>query len=158
MKRFSFRLQRVLRLRCLEREEAQRVLAQRNQELMNEQGRLNWLEQEFLRNEVTANTILPVQNLILIGDYARRLRASIEHQIQQVAAAQQRVEEARTAYLEKAKEAKGLEMLREKRLTEHRQELLKEDERFLDELSVQRAHHSRREKHDGTPEEKDTES
>jgi len=139
MKRFSFRLQRVLEIRERFRDERRQELVQRNFERDHEQRVLEDLDQEFLRSKVREGGTYSASELVLMGDYSRRLEQEIEQQRVRVVAAEQAAEEARERYIEASREAKALEKLKDKRRVEYQEQVLKEEGNQLDELAVQRA-------------------
>jgi len=139
MKRFSFRLQRVLDLREQIRDELRQELVRRNQELDHEQHVLADLEAEFLRVMIQEGGTYSASELVMFGDYRLRLKVRIEEQQGRAAVAVQEADEAKARYVEASREAKALEMLRQKRKAEHDEQALKEEGAQLDELAVQRA-------------------
>jgi flagellar export protein FliJ len=78
-------------------------------------------------------------DLVMFGDYRVRLKSAIEEQRERVIAAQKVANEALERYVEASKEAKALEMLRQRREAEYTQGILKEEGAQLDEVAVQRA-------------------
>ncbi len=139
MKRFNFRLQRVLEIRERFRDELRQELVQRNFELDRERGVLEDLDQEFLRSKVKEGGTYSAGELVLVGDYSTRLHEQIEQQRVRVAEAQRAAEEARERYIEASKEAQALEKLREKRRQEYVEQTRKDEGAQLDEFAVQRA-------------------
>jgi flagellar FliJ protein len=139
MKRFNFRLQRVLEIRERFRDERRQELVQRNFERDHERRVLEDLDQEFLRSKVREGGTYSASEVVLMGDYSRRLACEIEQQHVRVAAADQAAEEARERYIEASREAQALEKLKEKRRNEYQEQILKEEGNQLDELAVQRA-------------------
>lgn len=139
MKRFSFRLQRVLDLREQIRDELRQELVRRNQERDHEVHVLEDLEAEYLRIMIREGGTYSAGDLVMFGDYRERLKSGIEEQRERVIAAQKIAAEALERYVEASKEAKALEMLRQRREAEYTQGILKEEGAQLDEVAVQRA-------------------
>jgi flagellar FliJ protein len=139
MKRFNFRLQRVLDIRERFRDEMRQELVQKNFERDQEQRTLEDLDHEFLRSKVADGGTYSAGELVLVGAYSLRLKEAIEEQRLRVAAAEKAAEEARERYIEASKEAQALEKLKEKRHQEYVEETLKEEGNQLDEFAVLRA-------------------
>jgi flagellar FliJ protein len=139
MKRFTFRLQRILDIREQIRDEARQELGRRNARLAQEQGVLAGLEAELLRLSSSADGIVTAGELLLTGAYALRVQKMIEQQVVKVEEARQAVVEAQERYIQANKDARALEMLKDKKRAEYDQEMLKEEISQLDEVAVQRA-------------------
>ena len=138
MRRFSFRLQRVLDIREQFRDELRQELVRKNHERDEELQVLARLEQESLKIKIEEGGTYSASELVMFGAYSVRLKQLMEQQQQRVAAAIKQVEEVKERYIEASKEAKALEMLRQKRREEYTEQQLKEDGRQLDELAIQR--------------------
>ena len=139
MKRFKFRLQRILDIREQIRDEARQELGRRNAVLAHEQSVLRGLEAELLRLNAGENGIVTASELLLTGAYAQRIQKLIEQQALKVEEARKAVVEAQERYIQANKDAKALEMLKEKRRAEYDHEVLKEEINQLDEIATQRA-------------------
>lgn len=138
MKRFQFRLERVLKVRERIRDDARQELVQRNLERDREVSVLEGLEAEYRRITVKEGGTYSAGELVLLGTYCEKIKKDIDHQREVVAAAIALAEQARELYLEASRNAKALEILKEKRLQEHNELALKEDGQELDELAIQR--------------------
>ena len=97
------------------------------------------LEDELRRLQVTQDGIVTASELVLTGAYALRVQQLIEGQLVKVEEARLAVFEARERYIQANKDAKALEMLKDKKREEYQQELLKEEINQLDEVASQRA-------------------
>jgi flagellar FliJ protein len=139
MKRFKFRLQRILDIREQIRDEARQELGRRNAVLAHEQSVLWGLEAELLRLNAGENGIVTASELLLTGAYAQRIQKLIEQQALKVEEARKAVVEAQERYIQANKDAKALEMLKDKRRAEYDHEVLKEEINQLDEVATQRA-------------------
>jgi len=139
MKRFRFRLQRILDIREQIRDELRQELVRKNLARDHELRVLAELEEESLRVMIQEGGTYSASELVMFGDYRLRLKVRIEEQQGRVAVAVQEADEAKARYVEASKEAKALEMLRQKRKAEHDEQALKEEGAQLDELAVQRA-------------------
>ena len=138
MKKFRFRLERVLQYRELVKRDRKRELAAKTMQLQTEQERLNELGLAWEANGIPSGPI-PAEMLQLVERYSMWLKAAIEKQQKTVAEAKQAVEEARNAYIEAAKESEALKTLKTKKREEYLEYYYKEEGKFLDEISVQRA-------------------
>lgn len=153
MRRFRFRLQKVLELREQIRDEARQELGRRNAELLSEQSRLRELEEEFQRCQLALDGIVRASEISIRGAYSLRLKQLIEAAVERVALARKRVAEAQERYLEANRDARAMEMLRDKKRAEYDQELLREETAQLDEVATQRVSRMlREEKEDGRKE------
>ena len=138
MKKFCFRLERVLQYRELVKRDRKRELAAKTNQLLMEQERLTDLGRAWEANEV-ASGFVTVEMLQLVERYSMWLKAEVERQIKVVEEATKQVEEARNAYIEAAKESEALQTLKSKKYEEYLENYYKEEGKFLDEISVQRA-------------------
>ena len=120
------------------RDELRQELVRKNHERDDELQVLARLEQESLQIKIEEGGTYSASELVMFGDYSVRLKQLMEQQQQRVAAAIKQVEEVKERYIEASKEAKALEMLRQKRREEYTEQQLKEDGRQLDELAIQR--------------------
>ncbi len=137
-KKFKFRLEKVLQFRDMVKTERMRDLMEANRNLTIEQNKLAELDQAFLRNLIAGNSDHRTQDIELIGKYSERLSLEIQHQKERIIEAEKSVETARQAYVLAAQEAESISKLKEQKQSEYQEYLLKEDEKFLDELATQR--------------------
>jgi len=138
MKRFRFRLERVLKLREQIRDEARQELVRRNSERDHELSVLAYLEGEYRRSRITEGGTYSASELLLVGSYAESLKTRIDHQKEVVANAVRAADEAKDRYVEASRRARALEMLKERKEREHAEASLKEEGEQLDELAIQR--------------------
>ena len=144
MRRFKYRLERVLHYRQVVKDEKKNELYRRNMLLQEAEQQLEWLEQAALRNKLSEQGVIPPSLLSLSGLYAARLEREIVDQKLAVIEADQAVEEARQEYIEAAKEAEALVLLKQKRFNEYLDYVNKEEGKQLDELAVQKGNKSKR--------------
>lgn len=137
MKRFRFRLQRILELREQIRDEARQELVRKNAERDHEISVLTYLEDEFERNSLVEGGTYSASEVVARGDYGERLSVAIAHQKPVVAKAIEAAQVAQDRYIEVSKEAKAMEMLKDKKLQEFKEQILKEEGTLLDELAIQ---------------------
>lgn len=139
MKRFRFRLQRVLDIREQIRDELRQELALRNQELQQQLNVLAYLDAEFERSRIQGDGIVSASELEMTGAYSARVQQLIVEQRGVVEQAKVAVEEARERFIQANKDAKAIDMLKDKKKAQYTEEVLKEEMNQLDELAVQRA-------------------
>ncbi|MFN8388998.1 MAG: flagellar export protein FliJ [Bdellovibrionota bacterium] len=138
MKKFKFRLQRVLEYRHQLTKEKERLLALRNAELREAEDTLQMILSEQDRSTGFEEGILSMAELSLMGDYQQALQSALVKQRLLVLQATDAVDEAREAYREKAIEEESLEKLRERKVDEFKEERRKNERKELDSLVVQR--------------------
>lgn len=138
MKKFKFRLEKVLQYRNMIREEKRRALAIRNQELAAARVRLDDLEASAAANKIAGDAIMNVEELYLKGAYSERLKDEIIAQRLTIIEAEKMAEEARQEYITASRDAEALEKLKGQKLAEYQEYVFKEDEKFLDELTTQK--------------------
>jgi len=120
MKRFNFRLQKILRLRKF-REEQCKI------ELEQALGVLNMIENEIKatavkRHNAAAQRFTDLNQAGKWDNYILRLDQETERLMERAAQAQIVVEEKRAKYLEASKALKALEKIKEKKQKEYRKE------------------------------------
>jgi flagellar FliJ protein len=139
MKRFRFRLQRILQLREQIRDEARQELVLKNAERDHQISVLTHLEQEFERIGLSEGGTYSANDLVAIGDYGERLTNAIDKQKVVVAEAVRAAQVAQERYIEASKEARAMEMLRDKKLEEFKEQVQREEGALLDEIAIQRS-------------------
>lgn len=143
MKRFRFRLQRVLDAKETEERQRQRDLGFAQAELTRQQAALLDLEQQLAEEEAVQREM--VKRPVRAGDalmqhrWHRELRSRIRMQAEQVQKAAEKVEEARRILVEASKERRVLERLKERRLDEYRKAELTQMQNHLDDVGSRRS-------------------
>jgi flagellar export protein FliJ len=138
MKKFRFRLERVLQYRQALKLEKQKDLLREQMMLQQQIDQLLHMEQQLSSIGIEDGQIVLAQDVKVLAEYADRLRAQIESQKLAIEQARIRVEKAREAYNQAAMDAEALEKLKAKKSDAYQIEILKDEESFLDELSVMR--------------------
>lgn len=138
MKKFRFRLERVLDFRNSEKKEKERELAERNYELQTSEERLDQIVEAQDREKIEPGSVMTMAELALAGRYQTYLRLLLEKQRDLVKEAAVAVEEAKDAYLKKAVETETLETLKSRKKEEFNLEKKKAAKKELDEMVVQR--------------------
>jgi len=136
MKRFSFKLQKILRLRKF-REEQCKI------ELEQALSVLNMIENEIKANAVkrhnaVAQRFTDINEIGTWDNYILRLDQETERLMEKAAQAQIVVEEKRAKYLEASKALKALEKLKEKRIKEYRKKTADLQMAEVDDLTAAR--------------------
>jgi flagellar export protein FliJ len=137
MKKFKFRLERVLAYRGAQKDEKKRELLLKNKRVGDIQAELNQLESLVLENKIDASDVFLSQFIHLSGDYALRLRTEIAEQKIKLEKALEEAKEALQSYLEASREEKKLVTLKERRLKEYKTMCQNEEAKQLDELNIQ---------------------
>jgi flagellar FliJ protein len=137
MRRFRFRLQRILDIRVQIRDEARQELVRCNAERDQQAAILRALEDEFNTLGLKEGGTYSASELVAVGAYSERLTNAIKRQQEVLAAAMRVAQEALERYIEASREAKAIEMLKEKRLHEYTAESLREEGKLLDEIGGQ---------------------
>jgi len=138
VKKFKYRLERVLDFRESERKDRELILAVKNSELHSAEGRLDQIVQMQDSATLPENTELSMAELTLQRQFQMGLREMLERQRVMILEAAEAVEMARDAYLEKAVEAETLQTHKDKKKAEHQEERKHSERRAADEMTVQR--------------------
>ena len=138
MKKFNFRLQRVLDFRHSEKKECEQELAQRNYELQTAESTLEYFIEEQDRTLTVAEEPLTMGELLLADDYRARLKEAIESQRLLILDAAKQVDKAREAYVSKAVETEALETLKSRKSEEHEIEQKRKERKDVNEIVIQR--------------------
>lgn len=137
MRRFRFRLQRIMELREQIRDEARQELVRANAKRDHEVSVLTYLEQEFEAISLREGGTYSADELLTLGAYGERLTNAIEKQKVVVAEAIQEAEAAHDRYIQASKDAKAIELLKDKKVQEFKEQVLREEGALLDELAIQ---------------------
>lgn len=142
MKRFSFRLQRVLDVKNVMEDLRKRELRTANFHLQEETGKLSHLHQQHGSCQQTLKRQFeqPVSSraILIIYQYLQYMGKSIDQQKQQVDKAQKKVQSC-TEHLHQAyKEKKILEQYKDKCQEDYRQEFEREEIAQIDEIVTSR--------------------
>ena len=142
MQRFQFKLQRLLDYRKIREDQAQAEFVKATRVFLHEQGRLQKLKlvlgETMQGLEAEQNKPSSPYMLKLYQDYIDIVREGVRLQTAKVTAADQARQNALKAFEEAARSRKAVESLREKRLEQYQEEVMREEQSFLDELAGQR--------------------
>lgn len=142
MKRFNFKLQKLLDYRKIREEQAQADFAKATRVFLLEKEKLRRLEQTlaetfdlFKQEQGKPSSMMMLK---MFQDYIDRTREGIRLQAVQVAAAADRRQRCLRIFEEASRRRKVVESLREKKLEQYNAELLQQEQAFLDDLAGQR--------------------
>ena len=142
MQKFRFKLQRLLDFRKIREEQAEAEFAKATRVFLHEKELLRQLETKladaFSRLKLEQEKSSSLLTLKLFQDYIDTTREGIKLQAVKVAAAADRRQQCLRKLEEAARKRKGVESLKEKKLQQYHEEVLQEEQAFLDELSGQR--------------------
>jgi len=145
VKEFAFSLEKVLRLRKHNEDEAKIELGRAIAVLSELESSIAALAQE--RARAAASQFNPENSAATMQQYMFylvRLDTTKEQLLKEAAMAELKVEEAREAFIEASRERKVLDKLKEKREKEHRKEMLAQEAKALDDVGRSSAHKSLR--------------
>jgi flagellar export protein FliJ len=138
MKKFQFRLERILHYRDLVRDEKKKVLVEKRIALQNAEERLLKLQHSRDTNHPPEQA-QAVEMFVLGAFYGSGIINRIERQHQVIENCQQEVDAAYQEYLIAVQEAEALRRLKERRLEEYKEECAREEQQNIDETVTQRA-------------------
>lgn len=137
---YKFNLQPLLNHRRYQEEVLQKELAQSRNRLTAEQNKLRRLKEKKREYSQTLQHRQKekgtVSDLILYLRYLDRLSTELEHQRQQVVAAEKDLKNKRNNLIEIMKKRKILEKLKQKRSEIYQQQILKNERKFMDEVAA----------------------
>jgi len=140
MKKFSYSLESVLRVKRQMEEGTKLQLSQAIRRLRKEEEYLRQLilrqihyrekKEQYARHGVEAPT------LMLYDTYLRKLGEMIEERKERVASANRRVEELREELVKIMRDCETLEKLRDKKYREYKKEMTRTEQKVMDELAA----------------------
>ncbi|MCC6933482.1 MAG: flagellar export protein FliJ [Deltaproteobacteria bacterium] len=138
MKKFNFRLNKVLDYRLTLKKESERELAQRNMRLRELEDELKQIVKAQDSTEINSQANMTMAEFSLVEGYLEYLQEKLVAQRELVAQATEAVEEARINYIEKAKESAVLEKLKKKKFEAYREETRRVERKDMNDLTTQR--------------------
>jgi flagellar FliJ protein len=141
MKSFKFRLEALLKFRKMQEEQAQILFWQATNQFRIEKEELAKLEENVLQNmNLLRNfqqNLLSIETFKSFHHYFDKMKKEIQQQNESV----KRADESRQECLKNLEEAvkghKVVEKFREKKIQDYQAELLKEEQKILDEIGLQ---------------------
>lgn len=134
MKKFKFSLEKVLSLREFEENQAQIELAKAISVVTELNNKLKFIAKERVKNNDARSNSTDLSYLMSIENYIEGLDYQKEILLEELTQAELILEEKRQIMIEAMKKRKALEKLKEKQLQEYKKEILKEEEKVLDEI------------------------
>lgn len=134
MKKFSFKLEKVLELREFEEEQAKIELGKAiaETERINEELRL--IAEKRVQNSKNRFSTGDVMEQLAIENYITRLDSEKERLLEELAQAELVVEQKRSVFAESLKNRKVISKLKEKRAAEYKKEFYKTEENEIDDV------------------------
>jgi flagellar FliJ protein len=139
MKKFKFRLEKILQYREIIKTEKKRELSLRLGVLREAEVKLESLFSAQAVNNMPQDAVCSADEFFMRGQYSTRLKEEIVKQRLVIIEAEKKVEEARLAYIEAAKETKTLDMLKDKKKEQYEELVRHEESKILDETVTQRS-------------------
>lgn len=147
MKKFTFRLQRLMDAKEGEERLRQRELGIEQQKLSEEEGKLNKLSDDLDQVNNDQRERLKkgskAGDLLLSHQWQRSLKTKIRGQEKEVEKQEGKVEKARDILVDVSREKKVLEKLKDRRKAEHQYQVNTETQNQLDDIGA-RLHRRRR--------------
>lgn len=138
MAKFKFSLETLLRVRKREEELAEREFGEANRKVQTQREKIQKKDKEIEEARLLVN-----QGNQLDPEYMSSLFSWLKHQkserqkmLEILTALKKHLEEKRRNLLEKQKARKAIEILREKKLEEFKEEQKKKEQAFADEMAV----------------------
>jgi flagellar FliJ protein len=141
MKKFKFTLEKVLEVKEIEEKVIQRQLQKVQSQIFENEKYIALIAEKISEERVKVNTksekVMHSSEMMLHYNYLESLKADMEHYM--MANQKLRLEELdiQSQLVEKSKEKKALERLREIKYEEFRRDYNKEQQSFLDDISIQ---------------------
>jgi len=145
MKKFKFRLERVLETKVSEERQKKRELGEKLNQLSYEESVLDQLLKQIEEHEKSQRHSIQVSSnagyLLRQHRWQQELNKKKNEQIRTIARCENDVEKARVALMEATREKRVLEKLKEKQFEEYKKELNAEEQKVLDDIGS-RNHHT----------------
>lgn len=141
MKSFKFRLESLLKFRKMQKEQAQISFWQATNQFRIEKEELARLEEEILKNMSLLRTsqqeLLSIETFKSYQYYFDKMKKEIRQQEQSVKLADEYRHKCLSSLEDAVKGHKVVEKFREKKLQNYQVELLREEQKILDEIGLQ---------------------
>ena len=138
MKKFKFRLDRILKYNTALKKEKERALMMERMRLNEAEETRRMIEGEQERMDQCGVETTSMAELSLRGEYLEALQMLLENQRTLVEEANKAVDVARDAYTAQAREEKSLLMMKEKKKEAYDEEKLKSDKHTMDSINTMR--------------------
>ncbi len=141
MKRFHFSLDKIMEIKQTEEKILQKNLVLVQTELFNAENIQEAIQhklcEEWMRQDKMKNKVLSSVEFNLHHKYIKSLDEDIDNSKRNIQKLKKKVDIARNKLLDKTKERKTIEKLRDVRFSEYKKAVKKEEQNFLDEISIQ---------------------
>ena len=143
MKKFKFQLETLLKVTRMKKEEAEVAFAKAVRQLEDARAYQHRLLEEMHRGQVDyenlskEGTRIKIGTLMSFNRFFGWKRQQIEDQQQVILAASAERQKRLKALMEQVRALKSIEKLKEQRLAEYKAEVLREEQKMLDEIGLQ---------------------
>ena len=134
MKKFSFKLEKVLELREFEEDQAKIELGKAIAETERIKEELRLIAEKRVQNTKARFSSSDVMEQLAIENYITRLDSEKERLLEELAQAELVVEQKRSVFAEALKNRKVISKLKEKRTAEYKKEFYKTEENEIDDV------------------------
>ncbi len=133
---FKFSLEQVLKYRTQLEQEAKIYFARMENERMREEKRLQTISAALIQEQIRLSSLKPeeFENRWVIANYIKGLRQDLVESQRHLIEWNKKVEEARVILIQKSREKKTLEKLKEKQEIRYVQDEKHKEQRFFDEI------------------------
>lgn len=138
MKKFKFRLDRILKYNTSLKKEKERQLMQERAKLNEAESTRQMIEEEQARMDQCGVETTSMAELMLRGEYLDALQTLLETQRALVEKANEAVEVARQAYIAQSREEKSLLMMKDKKKADYNEEKIRHDRVTMDSINTMR--------------------
>lgn len=138
MKKFKFKLNKVLEVREIEEEQAQNRLLEAQQKAREIEENINSLEgiQEDLYQSIRKSEGISIDENIAYRNYIHNNRQKINETKRTLSAQEEKVLISRENYLEKRKKKEALEKVKNKEYNRYYKDILLKEQKELDEMAL----------------------
>lgn len=140
MKRFNFKLDKVLGYRGVVEEEKKRLFAEAQRAIATQREQIRIIEAEISKQmaELRARCVenVDVKDVVARRLYTSYLQSALDLANETLATMRRQLEVRRKELVQASKEKKVLERVRERRFGEYTYETDREEQKFIDELGV----------------------
>ena len=143
MKKFTFQLETLLKVTRMKKEEAEVAFAKAVRQLEDARAYQHRLLEEMHRGQMdyenlsNEGTRIKIGTLMSFNRFFGWKRQQIEDQQQVILAASAERQKRLKALMEQVRALKSIEKLKEQRLAEYKAEVLREEQKMLDEIGLQ---------------------
>ena len=141
MKKFKFRLEALLKVRQMQKEQAEINFATATAKYLSEKGKMNCLEEQLTSNIETLsqfqNQRLNIEKIKSHHNYLFKLKNELVQQKEILLQAEMEQKKALQALENAMKNLNIIEKLKIKRLTQYKSEILQAEQQYLDDLGIQ---------------------